>query len=544
MGSFDKAPSGAWVANASRGGAGPVPALPRIGDVVIGGKFRIEEVLGGGGTGVVMGAEHVTLGRKVALKFLAPGDGAEAARFLREARAAARIDSEYVARASDVGVLESGAAYMVMERLYGEDAGAYVRRSGPLPVGEAVHYALQACDAIAAAHAAGVVHRDLKPSNLFLAGRADGTRTVKVLDFGLSKAVGSAFAAEPRLTCSGVLLGSPLYMSPEQVLAPERVGAPADVWGLGLVLYEMLTGTPAYGVAPLPVLCSAIAYEPPPSLRAARPDAPGALEAVWSRCAQKEPARRFGSAVELALALAPFAPPEAAPLVARIARRGGAAVASGGGGDAAAALVTTGSADRGACGGRASGRFEPTGDLPSFELREASVAAPAAPLDPGAAEGGGRAGVRPALAVATVLAFAGAAALSFVAGRHLLGPGEFGAVRAVAAIASTASSARVVSIDDLPLERPRPPPAGPSAAPERPAGGAGPASTSAAARAGDVGSHGALGAASSGDGRGGATGDVRGASSAAVAAPPSHARRPAARDPLDDLNHAAVVNRR
>ncbi|HEU4405451.1 MAG TPA: serine/threonine-protein kinase [Polyangiaceae bacterium] len=302
--------------------------LPAIGDVVLGGKYRIEEELGAGGMGVVMGAEHVALVQKVALKFLAPGETDGMARFLREARATARIDSEYVARVSDVGSLESGVAYMVMERLYGEDIGTYVRRAGPRPIDEAVHYILQACDGIAAAHAAGIVHRDLKPSNLFLARRADGTSTIKVLDFGISK----LFGTDPRdgvgLTRSGVVLGSPRYMSPEQVRGPKNVDTRTDVWGLGLVLYELLTGEPMYGPDPLPALCLAIVSEPPRPLRAKRPDAPAALEALLLRCLEKAPARRFQSVVELALALAPFAPPEAAPILAQIAGRGGSSTAS------------------------------------------------------------------------------------------------------------------------------------------------------------------------------------------------------------------------
>ncbi len=299
--------------------------LPCAGDRVLGGKYRIEGVLGAGGMGVVMAAEHVGLGRKVALKFLVPGQGVEFARFAREARAAARIESEHVARVNDVGALESGVAYMVMERLEGEDVGAHARRASPLPVAEAVHYALQACDAIAAAHAAHVIHRDLKPSNLFLARCADGTRLIKVLDFGISKlAEGGDDAVN--LTRTGAFLGSPRYMSPEQARNPKAVDARTDVWGLGAVLYELLAGAPMFDVEPLPALCMAVVNEPAPPLRARRPDAPAELEAIVLRCAEKDPARRFPSAVDLALALAPFAPPEAAPLVAQIARRGGLAL--------------------------------------------------------------------------------------------------------------------------------------------------------------------------------------------------------------------------
>ncbi len=306
---------GAGDANAGRAYA---TSLPGIGDRVLGGKYRVEAVLGNGGMGVVMAAEHVALGRPVALKCPVPGEGA---RFAREARAAARVDSPHVARVSDAGVLENGTPYMIMERLYGEDLCAYLRRVGPLPIGEAVLYVVQACDAIAAAHAAGVVHRDLKPSNLFLARRPDETRSVKVLDFGISKLADGAPAECPSLTRSGAILGTPRYLSPEQVIAPKSVDARTDIWGLGMVLYEVLTGAPMYDIDTLPALCMAIVNAPPPPLRALRPDAPAGLEATILRCVRKEPRERFASAVELALALAPFGPPEAARLAANTARR-------------------------------------------------------------------------------------------------------------------------------------------------------------------------------------------------------------------------------
>jgi eukaryotic-like serine/threonine-protein kinase len=303
---------------------GPLAApLPEVGALVLGGKYRIEELLGVGGMGVVMAAEHVTLGQKVAFKFLAPGRGASVPRFLREARAAACINSEYVARVSDVGELEGGVAYMLMERLYGEDIGTYVRRAGPRPVDEAVLYILQACDAIAAAHAAGVIHRDLKPSNLFLARRPDGTVAVKLLDFGISKLASGESLGDVSLTNPGVMLGSPRYMSPEQVRDPKQVDARTDLWSLGVVLYELLTGAPMFDGEAFPALCLAVVHDEATPLRAKRPDAPEALEAALLRCVQKDPERRFSSAVELARALAPFGPPQAAAIVAQMARHGG-----------------------------------------------------------------------------------------------------------------------------------------------------------------------------------------------------------------------------
>ncbi len=300
------------------------PGLPAVGDLVLGGKYRIDESLGAGGMGVVMAAEHITLGQKVAFKFLAPRASSDdvTARFVREARAAARLDSEHVVRVSDVGVLESGAAYMLMERLEGEDLGAYLRRVGPLPFDEAVLYVLQACDAVAAAHAAGVIHRDLKPSNLFLARWPDGHQAVKVLDFGISKASGlTRYDLDQSLTRPGAVLGSPLYMSPEQVRDTKSVDARTDIWSLGMVLYELLVGSPMYNIDTLPALCAAIVADPPVPLRSKRFDAPPELEAAVLCCTQKDPAQRFASVAEFAQAIASFGPPEGALLATRAARR-------------------------------------------------------------------------------------------------------------------------------------------------------------------------------------------------------------------------------
>jgi eukaryotic-like serine/threonine-protein kinase len=268
----------------SAGGArASPPALPGPGDLVLGGKFRIDESLGKGGMGVVMAGEHITLGQKVAFKFLKPGasEADVVERFVREARAAARIDNEHVVRVSDVGVLESGVAYMVMERLEGEDLGRYLRRQGPLPVDEAVLYLAQACDAVAAAHAAGVIHRDLKPSNLFLARRRDGRSAIKVLDFGISKASStSRDEVSQSLTRPGTVLGSPRYMSPEQVRDIRHVDGRSDVWSLGTVLYELLVGSPMYEGDTVQALYALIIADPPAPLRSKRPGVPAEIEAA------------------------------------------------------------------------------------------------------------------------------------------------------------------------------------------------------------------------------------------------------------------------
>jgi serine/threonine-protein kinase len=207
------------------------------------GKYLIGETLGAGGMGVVVAAEHVQLGQKVAVKFLSlelrqNADGV--ARFLREARAAARIRSEHVVRVVDVDGATGDVCYMVMELLDGEDLARVVRLRGRLSTEVAVGYILQACEAIAEAHELGIVHRDLKPSNLFVTYRRDGSPLLKVLDFGISKAVdaGAGGVGDGRerptdLTSSRMVLGSPMYMSPEQVRSTKNVDARTDVWALG-----------------------------------------------------------------------------------------------------------------------------------------------------------------------------------------------------------------------------------------------------------------------------------------------------------------------
>src|SRR5580693_7216018 len=160
------------------------------------------------------------------------------ARFEREARTAVKIKSEHVARVIDVGQLESGSPYMVMEYLEGEDLQGWLEKQGRLPIERAVDFLLQACEAIAEAHAMGIVHRDLKPANLFCIRRPDGTLSIKVLDFGISKAAGASMG----MTSTQAVMGSPLYMSPEQMGSSKGVDARSDIWALGVILFELVTG--------------------------------------------------------------------------------------------------------------------------------------------------------------------------------------------------------------------------------------------------------------------------------------------------------------
>jgi eukaryotic-like serine/threonine-protein kinase len=295
----------------------------QIGQLVAG-KYRIEQTLGRGGMGVVVAALHEQLNQRVALKFLTDNAYQQpeaVARFVREARAAVQIQSEHVARVMDVGTLDSGAPYMVMEYLRGRDLKDVSTRRGPLPVTEAVDFVLQACDAVAEAHSLGIVHRDLKPSNLFLTERPDGSPLVKVLDFGISKALHPGDRnSQMQMTASAAIMGSPQYMSPEQIRSSKSVDARADVWALGTILHELLTGNPAYVADTVPGLLAMIVADAPPPLSASRRDAPPELEAVILRCLEKDRERRFASVAALARALERFASADTRPLVRRIAR--------------------------------------------------------------------------------------------------------------------------------------------------------------------------------------------------------------------------------
>src|SRR4051812_32263983 len=276
---------------------------------LIAGKYEVIKLIGSGGMGYVVSAMHVELGEVVALKFLRP----EALlieelveRFSREARAAAKIRSEHVARVFDVGVLPDGVPFIVMEHLAGQDLSEVLQERGPLPIKVAIEYVMQACEALAAAHASGVVHRDIKPENLFLTKHAQGLDFIKILDFGISKV---ALAPGKRGFVRTMMpLGSPVYMSPEQIRSSDQVDARTDIWSLGCVLFELLTGTVAFNEPSLMQLSAAILEHDPVPLRELLPDAPIELEDVVLRCLEKDVANRYGNIAELAIALYPFAP--------------------------------------------------------------------------------------------------------------------------------------------------------------------------------------------------------------------------------------------
>ncbi|MBK7586086.1 MAG: protein kinase [Myxococcales bacterium] len=311
----------------------PEPAFSapvRPGDVLAK-KYKVTRLLGAGGMGVVVAADDIDLDRRVAVKFLSP-EGAQnaniVARFMREARAAVKITSEHVAKVIEVGRLETGEPYIVMEYLEGCDLADVVAK-GALPVEEAMDYVLQACEAIAEAHAKGIVHRDLKPANLFLSKRADGSPMVKVLDFGISSMTGPA-ATEHALTRTGAIMGSPYYMSPEQAKSARSANAQSDIWSLGAVLYELIGGRPPFTGETMAELIAAILSVEPPALSSLCTDVPEGLDAVVLRCLSKDPGVRYATVGDLAQALAPFAPQRARVSVTRAVAVSASPRASGG----------------------------------------------------------------------------------------------------------------------------------------------------------------------------------------------------------------------
>jgi serine/threonine-protein kinase len=234
--------------------------LPKPGDVIAG-KYRLERIIGQGGMGAVFAARHIKLGHAVAIKvMLADRQNEEAARrFMNEGRASAHIENEHVVRIFDIDE-ERGYAYMVLELMQGEDLAQVLEEQGRLTPHVAVGYVMQALEGVRQAHALGIVHRDLKPSNLFLARLQNGTVVVKVLDFGISKARGASSLdmAPHQQTSTAAMLGSPLYMSPEQLRSSKNVDARADIWAMGVILYELLTGSVPFEGETLGALFSAI----------------------------------------------------------------------------------------------------------------------------------------------------------------------------------------------------------------------------------------------------------------------------------------------
>jgi serine/threonine protein kinase len=285
----------------------------------VGGKYQVERTIGEGGLGAVVKAKHLQLDQHVAIKHIKPTDlqrPGVVERFLREARLAAKIRNEHAVKVQDVDMLESGVPYMVMELLEGQDLGQLLQ-DGPLPIDRAIDYVLQACEALAEAHAVGIVHRDLKPANMFLEQRPGGASVLKVLDFGISKLASDRSA---RVTRVDERIGTPEYMSPEQLEGVSDVDARADIWSLGVALYELVTGQLPFPSGELPQLCVAILTKPPVPMSAVCPDATPELEVIVTRCLQKDRAKRYQNIAELAQDLAAIWDGEVPSRVQQIAR--------------------------------------------------------------------------------------------------------------------------------------------------------------------------------------------------------------------------------
>jgi hypothetical protein len=288
-----------------------LPASAQVGlplGAIVGEKYRIDGFLGEGGMGVVLSATHLALGSPVAIKIVRDDLAANEAivsRLIFEARAAASMRSAHVVRVLDVARLPTGAPYIVMEQLQGWDLATALAKRGVFALGEAIGCVLQACDGLAEAHQMGIVHRDLKPENLFLATTPEGV-VLKILDFGISKDTTSRSGPRATLTKGGSAVGSPLYMAPEQMRASPDLDARADIWSLGTILFELLSGRCPFEADSPASLCSKVMVEEAPSLLGLRDEVPEQLDAIVRKCLQKEPRERFQSVTELAQALRAF----------------------------------------------------------------------------------------------------------------------------------------------------------------------------------------------------------------------------------------------
>ncbi|MGC4065588.1 MAG: protein kinase [Polyangiaceae bacterium] len=280
---------------------------------VIAGKYRVERVLGEGGMGIVLAARHLELRELVAVKIVSADVSRSPVlveRFRREARTLMRIRSEHVVRTHDIGRLDDGTPFLIMEYLEGEDLGRRIQAQGPLDLEQAVDFMMELCEALAHAHALSIVHRDLKPSNLFITQRPDGCEILKVIDFGIAKqSIFEETSAGLILTKTSQVIGSPRYMAPEQMLSARDVDVRADFWSVGVTLFELLSGHLPFTGRTLISLFEDVSTSEPPSLLRYRPELPEGIATIVHRCMQRDREARFPSVVELCAALQPFASP-------------------------------------------------------------------------------------------------------------------------------------------------------------------------------------------------------------------------------------------
>ena len=292
---------------APRSSSGPGRALLKVGDLLAS-KYRVERVVGEGGMGVVVEAYHELLDQRVAVKLLYQdvADREAQSRLLLEARSAAKLQSEHVARVIDVDVGADGLPFIVMELLEGSDLCEIADTRGALPRWLVVDYVLQALEGLAHAHGRGIIHRDLKPSNLFLATCPDGRQVIKILDFGISKSQESQDRRNSQLTGGLTVLGSPPYMSPEQIRTPKSIDHRTDIWSLGVSMYELLTNAMPFGGDEVQETFANILELEPASIRSVVTGVPEGLEQVVMKCLAKNRDERYADVAELAKALVPF----------------------------------------------------------------------------------------------------------------------------------------------------------------------------------------------------------------------------------------------
>jgi serine/threonine-protein kinase len=294
----------------------------RVGEI-LGSKYELTRKIGEGGMGEVYEARHVVLGRRFAVKLLHPEltrSHRMLHRFSREALEASRLESDHVVSVFDCGHTSVGTPYYVMELLHGEDLRHLLKRDGTLAVSRAVRIAVDLCRGLEAAHDRSLVHRDLKPENVFITQSDVGREVAKILDFGVVLVRGSA-----PTTQAGTLIGTLRYMSPEQVRGDSRVDARADIYALGVILYECLVGEAPYQGRSSEELLFQVMNHAPRPVRELRPEIPAGLEAVITRALDRDPQSRHSSALELSEALVPYGGADLGPLRTRYEIRAPAA---------------------------------------------------------------------------------------------------------------------------------------------------------------------------------------------------------------------------